>query len=71
MRCSVVKAFYDRFMSRYVFGARKTLLPNWAVATCLAGFAAATYFYSIRAVASNDLDGEIASQLQSPKPNSQ
>ena len=51
-------------MPKFVLGARKSLLPNWAVAGVLAGFVAATYLYSIRAVASDNLDQEISRQLQ-------
>ena len=52
-------------MTRFVIGARRTILPNWAVATCLAGFVGATYLYSIRAVATDNLDKEITRQLGS------
>ena len=47
-------------MTRFVIGARKTILPNWAVAACLASFVGATYLYSIRAVATDNLEEEIS-----------
>lgn len=40
----------------------KVYLPNWAVATCLAGFVAGTYWYSMRAVGSDDLEKELAKE---------
>ena len=52
-------------MTRFVIGARRTILPNWAVATCLASFVGATYLYSIRAVATDNLETEITRQLES------
>ncbi len=38
----------------------KAYLPNWAVATILAGFVGGTYWYSMRAVGSDDLEKELA-----------
>ncbi len=38
----------------------KAYLPNWAMATVLAGFVAGTYWYSMRAVGSDDLEKELA-----------
>lgn len=51
-------------MTRFVLGQRQTLLPNWAIASLLAGVVGFTYFYSIRAVSNDDLDQEISRQLQ-------
>ena len=38
----------------------KAFLPNWALATILAGFVGGTYWYSMRAVGSDDLEKELA-----------
>ena len=38
----------------------RAYLPNWAVATILAGFVGGTYYYSMRAVGSDDLEKELA-----------
>ena len=40
----------------------KAYLPNWAVATILAGFVGGTYWYSMRAVGSDDLEKELAKE---------
>ena len=38
----------------------RAYLPNWAVATILTGFVGGTYWYSMRAVGSDDLEKELA-----------
>lgn len=40
----------------------RAYLPNWAVATILAGFVGGTYLYSMRAVGSDDLEKELAKE---------
>ncbi len=40
----------------------KAYLPNWALATILAGFVGGTYWYSMRAVGSDDLEKELAKE---------
>jgi hypothetical protein len=40
----------------------KAFLPNWAIGVGLAGFVAATYWYSMRAVGTDDLEKELKAQ---------
>lgn len=40
------------------------LLPNWAIAALLGGFAAGTYYYSMRAVGTGDLAKEVEAEYQ-------
>lgn len=40
----------------------RAYLPNWAVAGILAGFVGGTYWFSMRAVGSDDLEKELAKE---------
>ena len=42
----------------------RAYLPNWALATILAGFVGGTYWYSMRAVGSDDLEKELARESE-------
>lgn len=40
------------------------VLPNWAIAVLLGGFAAGTYYYSMRSVGTGDLAKEVEAEYQ-------
>lgn len=48
----------------------KAFIPNWAIAVGLAGFVAGTYWYSMRAVGSDDLEKELKAQQRKSQQQS-
>ena len=45
----------------------KAFVPNWAIGAGLAGFVAATYWYSMHAVGTDDLEKELKAQKNAQK----
>ena len=48
----------------------KAFVPNWAIAVGLAGIVAGTYWYSMRAVGSDDLEKELKAQQRQSQQQS-
>lgn len=49
----------------YIRGAKKKpVIPNWGIAAILTSFVFGTYFYSVKAVGTDNVDQEILKQIE-------
>jgi hypothetical protein len=50
--------------------ARRRAIPNWSIAVVLGLMSAATYYYTLRAVGTTDIDAEVQKVLDEQKKSS-